>query len=191
MRSTPPAGALKSVRCVSIRAEVHGTPIKGTTLMPGYIDTHVHFFQSGDIFTRPDAVDLTNVRSYKDEHAWIGGHDPGQRQPLPSDPAQGEFGFEGGYSTVTEFLQLCVRGKLNLIISVGLGLVGATLAIIPGLFDPIFNLFNFTNFGQPDGNVSNATGGIISTRWPSVKASALTSKPSRYSSITTRPHAAA
>jgi imidazolonepropionase-like amidohydrolase len=44
---------------------------KGKYILPGYIDTHVHFFQSGDIFTRPDAVDLTGVRSYKDEHAWI------------------------------------------------------------------------------------------------------------------------
>lgn len=44
---------------------------KGKFILPGYIDTHVHFFQSGDIYTRPDAVDLTSVRSYKDEHAWI------------------------------------------------------------------------------------------------------------------------
>jgi imidazolonepropionase-like amidohydrolase len=44
---------------------------KGKFILPGYIDTHVHFFQSGDIFTRPDAVDLTSVRPYKDEHAWI------------------------------------------------------------------------------------------------------------------------
>lgn len=43
----------------------------GKFLLPGYIDTHVHFFQSGDIYTRPDAVDLTNIRSYKDEVAWL------------------------------------------------------------------------------------------------------------------------
>jgi imidazolonepropionase-like amidohydrolase len=44
---------------------------KGKFILPGYIDTHVHFFQSGDIYTRPDAVDLNGVRSYKDEHDWI------------------------------------------------------------------------------------------------------------------------
>jgi len=44
---------------------------KGKFILPGYIDTHVHFFQSGDIYTRPDAVDLTGVRPYKDEHDWI------------------------------------------------------------------------------------------------------------------------
>jgi imidazolonepropionase-like amidohydrolase len=43
----------------------------GKFILPGYIDTHVHFFQSGDIYTRPDAVDLNSVRSYKDEHDWI------------------------------------------------------------------------------------------------------------------------
>jgi imidazolonepropionase-like amidohydrolase len=44
---------------------------KGKFILPGYIDTHVHFFQSGDIYTRPDAVDLTGIRPYKDEIAWI------------------------------------------------------------------------------------------------------------------------
>jgi imidazolonepropionase-like amidohydrolase len=43
----------------------------GKFILPGYIDTHVHFFQSGDLYTRPDAVDLTKVRPYADEIAWI------------------------------------------------------------------------------------------------------------------------
>ncbi|MGI8482022.1 MAG: amidohydrolase family protein [Chthoniobacterales bacterium] len=47
---------------------------KGKFIRPGYIDTHVHFFQSGDIYTRPDAVDVTSVRPYKDEVAWIKAH---------------------------------------------------------------------------------------------------------------------
>ena len=44
---------------------------KGKFILPGYIDTHVHFFQSGDIYTRPDAVDLTSIRPYQDEVAWV------------------------------------------------------------------------------------------------------------------------
>ncbi|HEV2095606.1 MAG TPA: hypothetical protein VGQ82_03805, partial [Chthoniobacterales bacterium] len=40
---------------------------KGKFILPGYVDTHVHFFQSGDLFARPDAVDLNSVRPYKDE----------------------------------------------------------------------------------------------------------------------------
>ena len=46
----------------------------GKFILPGYIDTHVHFFQSGDLFTRPDGADLNNVRPYKDEVAWIKSH---------------------------------------------------------------------------------------------------------------------
>jgi NADPH:quinone reductase-like Zn-dependent oxidoreductase/imidazolonepropionase-like amidohydrolase len=44
---------------------------KGKFILPGYIDTHVHFFQSGGLFTRPDVVDLTKVRPYADEIALI------------------------------------------------------------------------------------------------------------------------
>ena len=43
----------------------------GKFILPGYIDTHVHFFQSGGLFTRPDAVDLTSVRPYAEDRAWI------------------------------------------------------------------------------------------------------------------------
>ena len=43
----------------------------GKFILPGYIDTHVHFFQSADLFTRPDGADFNNVRPYKDEVAWI------------------------------------------------------------------------------------------------------------------------
>ncbi len=46
----------------------------GKFVLPGYIDTHVHFFQSGDIFTRPDVIDLTSVRPYSQEIAWIKSH---------------------------------------------------------------------------------------------------------------------
>ena len=46
----------------------------GKFILPGYIDTHVHFFQSGDLFTRPDGADLNSVRAYKDEVAWVKSH---------------------------------------------------------------------------------------------------------------------
>ena len=46
----------------------------GKFILPGYIDTHVHFFQSADLFTRPDGTDLNSVRPYKDEVAWIKSH---------------------------------------------------------------------------------------------------------------------
>src|SRR5881296_3981304 len=47
---------------------------KGKFILPGYIDTHIHFFQSGDLFTRPDGADLNAVRPYKEEVAWIKSH---------------------------------------------------------------------------------------------------------------------
>jgi imidazolonepropionase-like amidohydrolase len=53
-----PAGA-RSVDC------------SGKFILPGYIDTHVHFFQSGGLFTRPDVVDVTNVRPYSVELAAV------------------------------------------------------------------------------------------------------------------------
>ena len=47
---------------------------KGKFILPGYIDTHIHFFQSGGLFTRPDAADLNSVRPYKDEVTWVKSH---------------------------------------------------------------------------------------------------------------------
>ena len=46
----------------------------GKFILPGYIDTHVHFFQSADLFTRPDGADFNSVRPYKDEVGWIKSH---------------------------------------------------------------------------------------------------------------------
>ncbi|MEO1054809.1 MAG: amidohydrolase family protein [Bacteroidota bacterium] len=45
---------------------------QGKWVIPGIIDAHVHFFQSGGLYTRPDAIDLTAVRPYKEEEVkWI------------------------------------------------------------------------------------------------------------------------
>ena len=41
----------------------------GKWLIPGLVDAHVHFFQSGNPYTRPDAADLTAVHSYATEVA--------------------------------------------------------------------------------------------------------------------------
>lgn len=42
---------------------------KGKWVIPGLIDSHVHFFQSGNLYTRPDAVDLTKWVPYAKEVA--------------------------------------------------------------------------------------------------------------------------
>ena len=58
----------------SVSKDARVIDCKGKFILPGYIDTHVHFFQSGDLFTRPDIVDLSSIRSYKDEVAWVKSH---------------------------------------------------------------------------------------------------------------------
>ncbi len=47
----------------------HATIIDGTGkfLMPGLTDTHIHFFQSGGLYTRPDAIDLRKFKPYETE----------------------------------------------------------------------------------------------------------------------------
>jgi imidazolonepropionase-like amidohydrolase len=61
-------------------AQAHTGEIPGNTrvidahgkwLLPGYIDAHVHFFQSGGLYTRPDALDLRAIRPYAEEVASI------------------------------------------------------------------------------------------------------------------------
>ena len=42
----------------------------GKYLMPGMTDAHIHFFQSGGLYTRPDAVDLRSKVPYETEKAF-------------------------------------------------------------------------------------------------------------------------
>lgn len=42
----------------------------GKWLIPGLVDAHVHFFQSGGIYTRPDAIDLRKYKPYSEEITW-------------------------------------------------------------------------------------------------------------------------
>jgi len=48
--------------------EIDGT---GKFLVPGFTDAHVHFFQSGGIYTRPDVIDLRKYQSHEKELAWL------------------------------------------------------------------------------------------------------------------------
>ncbi len=42
---------------------------RGKWVIPGLVDGHVHFFQSGNLYTRPDAADFNAVVPYRDEVA--------------------------------------------------------------------------------------------------------------------------
>ncbi|AXT19898.1 amidohydrolase [Flavobacteriaceae bacterium AU392] len=40
-------------------------------LSPGMVDGHIHLFQSGGLYTRPDVIDLTKFYSYNKERKWL------------------------------------------------------------------------------------------------------------------------
>jgi imidazolonepropionase-like amidohydrolase len=42
---------------------------RGKWLVPGLVDSHVHFFQSGNLYTRPDVADFNRWKPYKEEVA--------------------------------------------------------------------------------------------------------------------------
>jgi imidazolonepropionase-like amidohydrolase len=43
----------------------------GKYIMPGMTDAHIHFFQSGGLYTRPDGLNLDAVYSYEKDQQWI------------------------------------------------------------------------------------------------------------------------
>src|SRR4051812_38890444 len=56
---------------VRIPSNVKTIDAKDKWVIPGLIDAHIHFFQSGDIYTRPDVIDLRKWRPYETEREWI------------------------------------------------------------------------------------------------------------------------
>ncbi len=45
--------------------------VKGKYIIPGLVDGHIHFFQSGGLYTRPDGLDLRKRVPYAEELRWI------------------------------------------------------------------------------------------------------------------------
>jgi imidazolonepropionase-like amidohydrolase len=64
-------GPAKKVRIPASVTVIDGS---GKFLMPGLIDAHVHFFQSGGLYTRPDGLDLRKYVPYDQEIAWGHAH---------------------------------------------------------------------------------------------------------------------
>jgi len=65
------AGPSKKIKIPANARVIEGT---GKFLMPGLADSHVHFFQSGGIYTRPDGLDLRKYVPYEQEIAWGHNH---------------------------------------------------------------------------------------------------------------------
>lgn len=60
-----PIGKIKNDHVSNI---IDGT---GKFLIPGMTDAHVHFFQSGGLYARPDAFDLRKHQPYENEIEWV------------------------------------------------------------------------------------------------------------------------
>lgn len=54
----------KNVKAIEGSRVIDGT---GKYLMPGMADAHIHFFQSGSLYTRPDGLDLRKIHPYESE----------------------------------------------------------------------------------------------------------------------------
>jgi imidazolonepropionase-like amidohydrolase len=52
-----------------VPAQAQVIDARGKWVVPGFIDAHVHFFQSGNLHARPDIADFTGWRPYADEAA--------------------------------------------------------------------------------------------------------------------------
>ena len=50
-------------------ANIHDA--SGKWIVPGLIDAHAHFFESGRIYTKPGTIDLTHLVPYPEEVAWM------------------------------------------------------------------------------------------------------------------------
>jgi imidazolonepropionase-like amidohydrolase len=62
-------GLISKIQSNKIKIPANSAVIDGTGkyLFPGLIDSHVHFFQNGGLYTRPDVIDLRNEVSYSKE----------------------------------------------------------------------------------------------------------------------------
>lgn len=59
---------------VRIPASAASIDALGKWIMPGLVDAHIHLFQSGGLYTRPDVIDLRRFRPYEQERAWVREH---------------------------------------------------------------------------------------------------------------------
>ncbi len=63
--------AVGSRGAVDVPGDATVVDVSGRWLVPGLIDAHVHFFESGRIYTKPGQIDLTHLVPYPDEVAWM------------------------------------------------------------------------------------------------------------------------
>lgn len=59
---------------ININKDYQVIQLHGQYLAPGFIDAHMHFFQSGSAFTRPDSFDFSQIQPYKEDRSWVEEH---------------------------------------------------------------------------------------------------------------------
>jgi len=65
------------IRAVGPRGEVvipegaRVVDMSGKWIIPGLVDAHIHLFQSGGLYARPDIIDLRSIRPYAAEVDWV------------------------------------------------------------------------------------------------------------------------
>lgn len=58
-------------RSIKIPRDTESVDCRGKWILPGLVDAHIHLFQSGGLYTRPDAIDLRRFRPYEEEREWV------------------------------------------------------------------------------------------------------------------------
>lgn len=56
---------------IKIPTDAQVIDAKGKWIIPGMVDAHIHFFQSGGLYTRPDLIDLRKFYPYEKDQQWI------------------------------------------------------------------------------------------------------------------------
>ena len=104
----------------------------GKYLMPGMTDAHIHFFQSGGLYTRPDIIDLRHKVPYEKEKAF-------------------------GLNNATDYLRRYLRLGITTVIDVGGPMTNFTVrdsiaktTIAPNILitGPLFSMVDRDQFGN-------------------------------------------
>ena len=65
-------GKIKKIaKKIAVADSVQIINVSNKFLIPGLIDSHIHLFQSGGLYTRPDVINLKKIRSYDEERKWL------------------------------------------------------------------------------------------------------------------------
>lgn len=59
--------AIGTEQSITVPSEAKIVDVTNKYIIPGLIDSHIHFFQSAGLYTRPDGLDLRHIKSYKQE----------------------------------------------------------------------------------------------------------------------------